>query len=167
MGKNRLKKNSLFGHWTFIFKNPPPTSGGFFSSCESISAINSPFSWQSEGDFTHEVNEWMESYLNGTPIETTLNLSRFTHFQSLVLKCIQEVPFGHTATYGEIAQAVGKRGAARAVGNVCNMNPYPLVIPCHRIISASKKLGGYAFGQKIKRSILDFEKKTSKKLTPQ
>ena len=60
-------------------------------------------------------------------------------------------------SYGELASNAGHPGAARAVGTACHFNPFPLLIPCHRVIAASGKLGGFALDMRIKRALLDFE----------
>lgn len=65
-----------------------------------------------------------------------------THFQRKVWEQIEAIPPGHTTSYGELAKAI--RSAPRAVGGACGANPYPVVVPCHRVISASGGLGGFA-----------------------
>ncbi|MDX1949675.1 MAG: MGMT family protein [Rickettsiales bacterium] len=84
-----------------------------------------------------------------------------TNFQLNVLSEIAKIPFGETRTYKQIAIAVGKPKASRAVGMVCNKNPFPFIIPCHRVVGSksNKKdnLAGYAFGLELKSQILNFE----------
>ena len=70
------------------------------------------------------------------------------------------IPYGQTATYGAIAAAVGKPGAARAVGNACNRNPIAIILPCHRVTGASG-LTGYAGGLDLKQKLLNLEKSIS------
>jgi methylated-DNA-[protein]-cysteine S-methyltransferase len=62
-----------------------------------------------------------------------------------------------TRTYGEIAEAIGSPGAARAVGSACGANPLPLFIPCHRAVAAGGKLGGFSGGLGIKKKLLAWE----------
>lgn len=81
-----------------------------------------------------------------------------TEFQKLVWSEIGKIPYGKTATYGEIAQSMGKPKAARAVGAACNKNPLLLVIPCHRVVGANGKLVGYAGGLDLKSQLLTLEK---------
>ncbi|HET8648238.1 MAG TPA: bifunctional DNA-binding transcriptional regulator/O6-methylguanine-DNA methyltransferase Ada [Vicinamibacteria bacterium] len=81
-----------------------------------------------------------------------------TAFQWRVWQELQRIPRGSTRTYAEIARAIGQPGAARAVGQACNRNPVPLVIPCHRVVAADGALGGYRFGVERKRRLLDAEK---------
>lgn len=79
-----------------------------------------------------------------------------TEFQKKVLGRVAKIPFGRTATYGQIAREVGKAGAARAVGSANARNPLPLVIPCHRVVAANG-LGGYGGGLKMKTRLLEIE----------
>jgi methylated-DNA-[protein]-cysteine S-methyltransferase len=85
-----------------------------------------------------------------------LKLDGLTHFQRDVLMAIRKIPPGETMTYGEVAKAVGKPGAARAVGNVMAANPIPLILPCHRVV-ASNGLGGFTGGLDVKRKLLRLE----------
>ncbi len=76
-----------------------------------------------------------------------------TSFTSRVLTAVRRIPRGQVATYGEIARRAGRRGAARAVGNIMRACVRPDV-PCHRVIAAGGRLGGYGGGQALKRSLL-------------
>jgi O-6-methylguanine DNA methyltransferase len=71
------------------------------------------------------------------------------------------IPYGETRSYGEIANMIGQPKAARAVGNACNKNPVPLVIPCHRVVGSDGKLVGYAFGLERKEQLLSLEQENS------
>ena len=86
-----------------------------------------------------------------------LDLSRGTPFQQMVWRALIEIPAGKTRSYGEIAAAVGEPGAARAVGAACGANPIPVLVPCHRVLAAHKKLGGFSAGLKWKRLLLERE----------
>ncbi|CUU45698.1 methylated-DNA--[protein]-cysteine S-methyltransferase [Clostridium beijerinckii] len=81
-----------------------------------------------------------------------------TEFQRKVWSALQEIPFGETRSYGEIAKIVGNEKAARAVGMANNKNPIPIIIPCHRVIGANGKLVGYAGGLNTKEKLLKIEK---------
>ena len=82
-----------------------------------------------------------------------------TDFQVSVLKEIAKIPYGQTRTYKDIANAIGKPNSSRAVANACGKNPYPLIIPCHRVIRTDGKLGGYSGegGIKTKKKLLKQE----------
>ena len=74
-----------------------------------------------------------------------------------VYKKLLEVPPGMVTTYGELARAVGLRNGQRAIGKIMNKNPYPVIVPCHRVIKSDGKIGGYAWGEKIKTNMLSKE----------
>ncbi|MCK4719702.1 methylated-DNA--[protein]-cysteine S-methyltransferase [bacterium] len=80
-----------------------------------------------------------------------------TEFQKTVWKALCGIPYGKSMTYGELAEQIGKPGAARAVGNAAGTNPVPIVIPCHRLLAANKKLGGFGAGPEEKRRLLGLE----------
>ena len=82
-----------------------------------------------------------------------------TDFQKAVWRQLQKIPFGQTASYGDVARAVGNPRAFRAVGNANNKNPIPLIIPCHRVIGSDGKLVGFGGGIWRKEWLLDHEKK--------
>lgn len=80
-----------------------------------------------------------------------------TPFQRAVWAALLEVPYGATASYGEIARRLGRPRAVRAVGAANGANPLPIVVPCHRIVGASGALTGYAGGLALKRRLLELE----------
>lgn len=81
-----------------------------------------------------------------------------TDFQRDVWNALMEVPYGEVVTYGELAAMAGHKGAARAVGTAMNVNPLPIIIPCHRVLPANKTLGEYAFGAERKLWLLQHER---------
>lgn len=70
-----------------------------------------------------------------------------------------KIPSGETRTYAWVAEKIGKPKAVRAVAQALKHNPWPLIIPCHRVVASNGKLGGYAYGVKLKRLFLSLEKK--------
>ena len=78
-------------------------------------------------------------------------------FASDVLELVKQIPKGRVSTYADIARALGKPKAARAVGNALNKNPNPVNVPCHRIVRSGGTVGGYVFGQKKKIRLLENE----------
>ncbi len=78
-------------------------------------------------------------------------------FQQRVWQALQEIPFGETRTYGDIANAIDKPQAARAVGQANNRNPFAIVIPCHRVIGSNQQLTGYAAGLWRKKYLIQLE----------
>jgi O-6-methylguanine DNA methyltransferase len=77
-----------------------------------------------------------------------------TAFQKSVWNALRKISLGKTKSYGEIAMAIGKPKAVRAVGGACGANPVPVLVPCHRVLAANKKLGGFSGGLDWKRSLL-------------
>ena len=84
-----------------------------------------------------------------------------TEFQKKVWAALAEIPYGETATYGEIAARVGKPKACRAVGTANHHNPVPIIVPCHRVIGAGGSLTGYGGGLEVKAYLLTLERHVS------
>ncbi len=98
-------------------------------------------------------------YLDGRQPRLDLPLDvQGTAFQCRVWEELRRIPYGRTRTYGEVAAAIGKPGAARAVGHACATNPVPLVVPCHRVVRGDGGLGGYGLGIKRKKKLLEKER---------
>ncbi len=83
-----------------------------------------------------------------------LDLASGTGFQRRVWSALQRISTGRTRSYSEVAATIGKPKAARAVGSACGANPIPVLIPCHRVLAANKKLGGFSGGLDWKRTLL-------------
>jgi methylated-DNA-[protein]-cysteine S-methyltransferase len=79
------------------------------------------------------------------------------NLEQKVYKKLLEVPKGHITTYGELAKAVGLKNGQRAIGKIMNKNPYPVIIPCHRVVMSTGKIGGYAYGENVKTKMLSDE----------
>jgi O-6-methylguanine DNA methyltransferase len=86
-----------------------------------------------------------------------LDLSGGTDFQQSVWNTLRKIRSGQTQSYGEIAKQIGKAKAVRAVGGACGANPIPVLIPCHRVLAANRKLGGFSGGLDWKRTLLNRE----------
>jgi methylated-DNA-[protein]-cysteine S-methyltransferase len=74
-----------------------------------------------------------------------------------VYKKLLQVPKGKVTTYSELAKAVGLKNGQRTIGRIMNKNPFPVIVPCHRVILSNGKIGGYAWGEKIKTNMLSKE----------
>jgi methylated-DNA-[protein]-cysteine S-methyltransferase len=83
-------------------------------------------------------------------------------FAKKVYRVLLSIPLGEVRTYKWVAKKIGQPKACRAVGQVLKNNPYPLVIPCHRVIASGGKIGGYAWGSKNKKMLLDLERQIRK-----
>lgn len=79
------------------------------------------------------------------------------NIEQKIFKKLLEVPKGQITTYGELAKAVGLKNGQRVVGKIMNKNPYPVIIPCHRVIMSTGKIGGYAYGANAKTKMLKDE----------
>ncbi|MBQ4645848.1 MAG: methylated-DNA--[Candidatus Gastranaerophilales bacterium] len=105
-----------------------------------------------------EVVKQLDEYFEGKRTKFELNISpKGTEFQKKVWAELLKIPYGKTKSYQEIAEAVGKPNAQRAVGSACNKNPILLIIPCHRVISKTGKLTGFACGVDRKEQLLKLE----------
>ena len=85
-----------------------------------------------------------------------------TLFAKKVYRIVAAIPIGQVRTYKWVARQAGKPSASRAIGQLMKRNPYPLIIPCHRVIASNGKIGGYVFGVNKKKLLLDMEKEIVK-----
>jgi methylated-DNA-[protein]-cysteine S-methyltransferase len=79
------------------------------------------------------------------------------NLEQKIYKKLLEVPKGQITTYGDLAKAVGLKNGQRLIGKIMNKNPYPVLVPCHRVVMSTGKLGGYAYGKHVKIKILSDE----------
>lgn len=113
-----------------------------------------------------EAIRWLDDYFAGKQTENAImgakNVARITVqpkgtlFQQRVWQVLLTIPYGETVSYGEIARMVGCK-SAQAVGQAVGANPIALFIPCHRVIAAHGKIGGYEYGTEIKKRLLEVE----------
>ena len=88
-----------------------------------------------------------------------------TDFQLKVWECLLQIPMGELSTYGNIAKQIGNPDASRAVGTAIGSNPIAFIIPCHRVIQSSGKIGGYRWGSPRKAAIIDWENQIKNRAT--
>ncbi len=106
-----------------------------------------------------EAGKQVIDYLSGKRNFFTIPLAPVgTEFQKKVWKVLQDIPFGETRSYKDIARSIGQPKAARAIGMANNLNPILILIPCHRVIGVDGKLVGYAAGLQVKEYLLELEK---------
>lgn len=104
------------------------------------------------------VRAQLEEYLSGRRERFELDLKpRGTKFQQDVWNALRAIPFGETRSYAQIAQAIGRPTATRAVGAACGRNPIGIVVPCHRVVGSGGALTGYYWGTEMKAKLLALE----------
>jgi methylated-DNA-[protein]-cysteine S-methyltransferase len=128
-----------------------------FSNAKTSSVPTAPKEAVPTPPIIAETIQWLDDYFDG---KRPCNVPRLgpqgTAFQKRVWQSLFTIWFGQTKTYGEIAQMVGCR-SAQAVGQAVGANPIALIIPCHRVIAAHGKIGGYEYGIEIKKRLLELE----------
>jgi len=112
-------------------------------------------------------NAWVRSVVqqaHGRPVTHAIPLDvQGTAFQWKVWKALQRIPLGQTRSYAQVARAIGRPAAVRAVANACARNPVALVVPCHRVVRSDGAAGGYRWGIKRKEQLLRHEGSEAKK----
>ena len=115
--------------------------------------------WQDNGILLQCMSE-LEEYFSGKRQAFNVPISfDGTDFQNAVWQKLLEIPYGKVMSYSDLAKAIGKPRAARAIGSACNKNPIAVVVPCHRVVGKNGSLTGYAGGIGIKEKLLAIEKK--------
>lgn len=114
--------------------------------------------FKKKNDFIDNVENQLTEYFSGKRENFDINLNpQGTVFQKQVWTKLLEIPYGEVKSYSEIAKQIANQNAARAVGNACNKNPIMIVIPCHRVVSKTGNLGGFAYGNLVKQQLLELE----------
>ncbi len=101
--------------------------------------------------------EALATYFAGQPPRLPVLDLRGSPFQLAVWRALREIPWGDVRTYGEIAAVLGRAGGARAVGAANGRNPVAILVPCHRVVQAGGRLGGFSAGIEVKRWLLAHE----------
>lgn len=125
---------------------------------DQISRGGNPAENVSYAPFT-ELAEKIKDHLTGKEVEfhCKLDFSGVSRFQQKVYGVVQSIPRGQVRSYSWVACALGLFNSARAVGQALARNPFPIVVPCHRIISSNGSLGGYSGGVELKQRLLKLE----------
>jgi methylated-DNA-[protein]-cysteine S-methyltransferase len=145
-----VEEDALIGLWFTSQKHYPKDTGTWINKPEHL--------------LFNELKNWIVKYFKGEESEIKFQMKpRGTDFQEIVWKFLLEIPFGQTTTYGTIAKkvasAMGRETmSAQAVGGAVGRNPISILIPCHRVIGADKKLTGYDGGLDKKEILLNIEK---------
>jgi O-6-methylguanine DNA methyltransferase len=158
---------------TACFKLPVHTAEGVFTAIYSrsgLAGIRFPRSDRRNLVFSStipreiklwhgQISEALTQILSGRNPEALppLDLSTGSEFQQEVWDALCKIRVGETRSYGDIAHAIGRPGAVRAVGSACGANPIPVIVPCHRVLAANQRLGGFSSGLHWKRKLLGLE----------
>ena len=128
------------------------------SFLKSIQSENKTIPIKSSQPFKKIIKQ-LQEYFSGTrkKFDIPLDLSSGTIFQQRVWKTLLTIPYGKTESYKSVAGQIKKPKATRAVGNANGKNPIPIIIPCHRVVSADGGLGGYSAGIHNKKKLLQLE----------
>lgn len=141
--------NSPIGILEIELKNNVVLGLKVVESCDNISEATGYFA---------EIAKQLDEYFAGTRSSFDLKITlKGTVFQKKVWNELRKIPYGKTKSYQEIAEAIVKPNAQRAVGSACNKNPILLIIPCHRVVSKIGKLTGFACGIDRKEQLLKLE----------
>jgi len=154
---------------------PITTPEGVFLACYSASGLcrltfpsraRQASARDNPGMSSAQVRRWhaltkraLARALAGQPLSQLppLDLSSGTDFQRLVWRALCRIGLGQTRSYAQVAQSIGRPGAVRAVGGACGANPIPVFVPCHRVLAAGQRLGGFSAGLEWKTLLLERE----------
>ncbi len=127
----------------------------------STKRLEIPTEWQEAEASFKETLQQLRQYFAGKRQQFDLPISpQGTPFQERVWQELRKIPYGETASYGTIAQRIGKPKACRAVGMANSKNPIPIIIPCHRIIGKDGSLTGFGGGLPVKKQLLELERQS-------
>jgi methylated-DNA-[protein]-cysteine S-methyltransferase len=125
---------------------------------EGRTAVSVQPEWRPADEPFADVREQLSEYFSGERLDFELPLAPDgTAFQRRVWDALQEIPYGETTTYGELARRLGRPSASRAVGLANGRNPIAVIVPCHRVIGSDGSLTGYGGGLERKRFLLERE----------
>jgi methylated-DNA-[protein]-cysteine S-methyltransferase len=127
-----------------------------------LANINREFQYSFKKPPSGELIKKINLYFSGKKIsfnKCKIDCSSLTLFQSKVLRATIKIPYGKVVTYGEIAKTIGHPKSARAVGNALSKNPFPLIVPCHRVVRGDGRTGGFSAGggKGLKEKLLRME----------
>lgn len=140
---------TLWAHW-----EPAGLWALSFDACD----VSSEPATRKVTAWSQQLNRELVGYFSGDAAYFSIPLvQRGTPFQQRVWSALREIPFGQTWSYRQLAEHLGDANAVRAVGRSNGLNPWPIIVPCHRVIGADGSLTGYAGGLDIKRKLLEHE----------
>ena len=132
-----------------------------FPKKDNNNHISDPLWKEDKNKFSKEIQEISDYFSGKLKVFSNILLPKGTKFQRKIWRALLDIPYGKTISYQDIAVAADSPKACRAAGNALNINPLPIIIPCHRVIGKDGSLTGFGGGLAIKRYLLDLEKKFS------
>lgn len=138
---------------------PRPTKGAILKRMADDPGIG-PIEEGNGGEAVEKMARALSDYFTGRPIAIDwqkLDLTGLTPLQREVLRTVAAIPFGAVRSYGEIARMVGRPKAGRFVGSVMALNPFPILIPCHRVVRKDGSVGGFGGGPVLKKAMIEME----------
>ena len=135
------------------------TEASFDYDQSRLKAARKKSDWaEHEDEILSHCRRELDAYFAGTLREFTVPLDlKGTAFQLRCWNALLEIPYGDTCSYADIARKVGSPNGFRAVGMANHDNPIPIIVPCHRVITSDRKLGGYGGGLDVKEKLLHLE----------
>lgn len=121
-----------------------------------LQSLGRSYSCAAMRGLAQDITGFLEGHIMSFPLDI-LALERCSSFQQRVLRAEHAIPRGQVSTYGRIARHLGVPGGARAVGTALAHNPFPILIPCHRVVRSDGHVGGYRGGSAMKRALLAME----------
>lgn len=145
-------RETLIGRITIVEQQGMLTA--LFFQDEAVQVTGEPVLTPLLKEAFRQLDAWLAGEVTGFSLPLP---PQGTGFMMAVWSALQEIPYGSTCTYREIAARIGSSGAVRAVGTACGRNPLPIFIPCHRVVRTDGSLGGYRGGKSLKHTLLGLE----------
>lgn len=162
----QVHHRNVWGEWTFTFEGVK-LCGLQYSGATAPSSVKACAYAETDAEAKvrgktaqvyRKAAQELNLYLMGKLKKFTIPIKVLgTDFQVKVLEATRDIPYGKTCTYKEIANKIGHPNAERAVGNALHQNPLQVIVPCHRVVSSTKGIGGYTLGMDLKRRLLCME----------
>ncbi len=163
----RIKRGILASVWSeqglYELTFPYPTQQEAGSHLTTTGLTEEPLS-SAQQAWLQSLTTELSDYFAGRPVvfSVPIDWSGYSEFRLKALQFTAAIPAGQVATYGGVATAVGRPGAARAVGGAMHANRTPIVVPCHRVIGSDGSLTGFGGGLTLKQELLGLEQKETK-----
>ena len=147
-----------FGDFSIVLDENGAVTANAFGGIATLKKWNPRLKAERHPAALREARGQMLDYFEGSLREFTVRVApEGTAFQRGVWSALRRIPYGKTRSYGEIAAAVDNPNASRAIGAACGANPICIIVPCHRVIGADGSMTGFAYGETLKRRLLEHE----------